>query len=207
MSDRGLFPGLDVSRETYSRLKDYEKLLFKWNSKINLVSKSTLSDFWGRHILDSAQFFSLFGEKTGKWVDLGSGGGFPGLVVAILSDELGIPNRLSLVEADARKSVFLKTVCRELGLKVDVYNNRIEELPKMSADVLSARALAPLKTLCFYAEKHLKKDGLAVFAKGESWESEVFEAQKNWIFDFDAVKSKLHEGSVILALRGIKGVQ
>ena len=88
-----------------------------------------------------------------------------------------------------------------------MYNNRIEELPKMSADVLSARALAPLKTLCFYAEKHLKKDGLAVFAKGESWESEVFEAQKNWIFDCDAVKSKLHEGSVILALRGIKGVQ
>ena len=162
MSDRELLPGLDVSRETYSRLKDYEKLLFKWNSKINLVSKSTLSDFWGRHILDSAQFFSLFGEKTGKWVDLGSGGGFPGLVVAILSDELGIPNRLSLVEADVRKSVFLKTVCRELGLKVDVYNNRIEELPKMSADVLSARALAPLKTLCFYAEKHLKKDILFI---------------------------------------------
>ena len=206
MSDRGLFPGLDVSRETYSRLKDYEKLLFKWNSKINLVSKSTLSDFWGRHILDSAQFFSLFGEKTGKWVDLGSGGGFPGLVVAILSDELGIPNRLSLVEADVRKSVFLKTVCRELGLKVEVYNNRIEELPPISANIVSARALAPLKTLCLYAKNHLEKDGVAVFAKGENWKAELVEAQKKWIFSYEAVKSTLHEGSVVLVLRGIKSV-
>ena len=206
MKHINLLPGLNVSRETFLRLKEYEKLLFKWNAKINLVSRSTLDNFWNRHVLDSAQFLSSVGEKAGKWVDLGSGGGLPGLVVAILSDEIEPVNKLFLVEADARKAVFLKTVCRELGLKVEVYNNRIEELPLMSANIVSARALAPLKTLCLYAKNHLEKDGVAVFAKGENWKAELVEAQKKWIFSYEAVKSTLHEGSVVLLLRGIKSV-
>ena len=206
MNHINLLPGLNVSRETFLRLKEYEKLLFKWNAKINLVSRSTLDNFWNRHVLDSAQFLSSVGEKAGKWVDLGSGGGLPGLVVAILSDEIEPVNKLFLVEADVRKAVFLKTVCRELGLKVEVYNNRIEELPPMSANIVSARALAPLKTLCLYAKNHLEKDGVAVFAKGENWKAELVEAQKKWIFNYEAVKSTLHEGSVVLVLRGIKSV-
>lgn len=206
MKHINLLPGLNVSRETFLRLKEYEKLLFKWNAKINLVSRSTLDNFWNRHVLDSAQFLSSVGEKAGKWVDLGSGGGLPGLVVAILSDEVELVNKLFLVEADVRKAVFLKTVCRELGLKVEVYNNRIEELPPMSANIVSARALAPLKTLCLYAKNHLEKDGVAVFAKGENWKAELVEAQKKWIFSYEAVKSTLHEGSVVLVLRGIKSV-
>ena len=206
MKHINLLPGLNVSRETFLRLKEYEKLLFKWNAKINLVSKSTLDNFWNRHVLDSAQFLSSVSEKAGKWVDLGSGGGLPGLVVAILSDEIEPVNKLFLVEADVRKAVFLKTVCRELGLKVEVYNNRVEELPPMSANIVSARALAPLKTLCLYAKNHLEKDGEAVFAKGENWKAELVEAQKKWIFSYEAVKSTLHEGSVVLVLRGIKSV-
>ena len=206
MKHINLLPGLNVSRETFLRLKEYEKLLFKWNAKINLVSRSTLDNFWNRHVLDSAQFLSSVSEKAGKWVDLGSGGGLPGLVVAILSDEIEPVNKLFLVEADVRKAVFLKTVCRELGLKVEVYNNRIEELPPISANIVSARALAPLKTLCLYAKNHLEKDGVAVFAKGENWKAELVEAQKKWIFNYEAVKSTLHEGSVVLVLRGIKSV-
>jgi len=206
MREKELLPGFAVSRETFLKLKEYEKLLIKWNSKINLVSKSTLEDFWNRHILDSVQFFCSIGEKKGKWVDFGSGGGFPGLVLAILSDEFGVSNNLFLIESDVRKTVFLKTVCRELGLVVDVFNNRIEEISPMSVDVVSARALAPLKTLCFYAESHLNENGIAVFAKGENWESELLEAQKNWIFKYDVVNSKLHQRSVILVLRGIKSV-
>ena len=204
MKHINLLPGLNVSRETFLRLKEYEKLLFKWNAKINLVSRSTLDNFWNRHVLDSAQFLSSVSEKAGKWVDLGSGGGLPGLIVAILSDEIEPVNKLFLVEADARKAVFLKTVCRELGLKVEVYNNRIDALPPISANIVSARALAPLKTLCLYAKNHLEKDGVAVFAKGENWKSELVEAQKKWIFSYEAVKSTLHEGSVVLVLRGIK---
>ena len=201
-----LLPGFAVSRETFLKLKEYERLLTRWNSKINLVSKSTLGDIWSRHILDSVQVFCSIGEKTGKWADFGSGGGFPGLVLAILSDEFGVLNNLCLIEADVRKSVFLRTVCRELGLVVDIYNNRIEKMSPMLVDVVSARALAPLKTLCFYAESHLNEDGIAVFAKGENWESELLEAQKNWIFEYDVVTSKLHQGSVILVLKGIKSV-
>ena len=206
MRGEELLPGFAVSRETFLKLKEYEKLLIKWNSKINLVSKSTIRDFWNRHILDSVQVFCSIGEKTGKWADFGSGGGFPGLVLAILSDEFEVSNNLCLIEADVRKSVFLRTVCRELGLVVDVFNNRVEEISPMLADVVSARALAPLKTLCFYAESHLNESGIAVFAKGENWESELLEAQKNWIFEYDVVTSKLHQGSVILVLRGIKSV-
>ena len=206
MREEELLPGFAVSRETFLKLKEYEKLLTKWNSKINLVSKSTLRDFWNRHILDSVQVFCSIGEKTGKWADFGSGGGFPGLVLAILSDEFEVSNNLCLIEADVRKSVFLRTVCRELGLVVDVFNNRIEKISPMLVDVVSARALAPLKTLCFYAESHLNENGIAVFAKGENWESELLEAQKNWIFEYDVVTSKLHQGSVILVLRGIKSV-
>jgi 16S rRNA (guanine527-N7)-methyltransferase len=206
MREEELLPGFTVSRETFLKLKEYEKLLTKWNSKINLVSKSTLRDFWNRHILDSVQVFCSIGEKTGKWADFGSGGGFPGLVLAILSDEFGVSNSLCLIEADVRKSVFLRTVCRELGLVVDVFNNRIEEISPMLVDVVSARALAPLKTLCFYAESHLNENVIAVFAKGENWESELLEAQKNWMFEYDVVTSKLHQGSVILILRGIKSV-
>ena len=206
MREEELLPGFTVSRETLLKLKEYENLLTKWNSKINLVSKSTLRDFWNRHILDSVQVFCSIGEKTGKWVDFGSGGGFPGLVLAILSDEFEVSNNLCLIEADVRKSVFLRTVCRELGLVVDVFNNRIEEISPMLVDVISARALAPLDTLCFYAESHLNENGIAVFAKGENWESELLEAQKNWIFEYDVVTSKLHQGSVILVLRGIKSV-
>ena len=201
-----LLPGFAVSRETFLKLKEYERLLTRWNSKINLVSKLTLGDIWSRHILDSVQVFCSIGEKTGKWADFGSGGGFPGLVLAILSDEFGVSNYLCLIVADVRKSVFLKTVCRELGLVVDIHNNRIEKMSPMLVDVVSARALAPLKTLCFYAESHLNEDGIAVFAKGENWESELLEAQKNWIFEYDVVTSKLHQGSVILVLKGIKSV-
>ena len=109
MKHINLLPGLNVSRETFLRLKEYEKLLFKWNAKINLVYRSTLDNFWNSHVLDSAQFLSSVSEKAGKWVDLGSGGGLPGLVVAILSDEIEPVNKLFLVEADVRKAVFLKT--------------------------------------------------------------------------------------------------
>ena len=106
MRGEELLPGFAVSRETFLKLREYEKLLTKWNSKINLVSKSTLRDFWNRHILDSVQVFCSIGEKTGKWVDFGSGGGFPGLVLAILSDEFEVSNSICLIEADVRKSVF-----------------------------------------------------------------------------------------------------
>ncbi|MCL4170695.1 UNVERIFIED_CONTAM: hypothetical protein GTU68_049362, partial [Idotea baltica] len=135
---------LNVSRETFAALQAYAALLEKWNPKINLVSKSSLQDLWNRHILDSAQLFSLVQHPHNTWADLGSGGGFPGLVIAIMALESGSPDQVILIESDTRKAAFLRTVIRELGLRASVINKRIEQVDPLDADVISARALADL---------------------------------------------------------------
>ena len=136
---------LDVSRETFEKLKAFAELVRKWNPKINLVSKDSLNDLWSRHILDSVQIFELV-PGPGKWVDLGSGGGFPGIVISILNQEERNFD-VVMVESDQRKSAFLRTAIRELDLAAKVKTERIEELECLEADVLSARALADLTKL------------------------------------------------------------
>jgi 16S rRNA (guanine527-N7)-methyltransferase len=147
MSDE-LF-GQNVSRETYDKLRAYEALIQKWNPSINLVAKSTLSDIWNRHIIDSAQvYFAAFGEKPSIWTDIGSGGGLPGIVVATLAQGADQQTNVTMVESDKRKSVFLRTAIRELGLSnAKVINERIESAQIPISDIVSARALAPLTDL------------------------------------------------------------
>ena len=134
----------DVSRETQERLEIYGDLLTKWNPRINLVSKKSLDEMWTRHFADSAQIFALAPHSVDHWVDMGSGGGFPGLVVAILGQDGGSPRRMTLIESDARKAAFLRVVIRETGLTATVLNERIEKAAPQSANVLSARALTDL---------------------------------------------------------------
>ncbi|SLN43463.1 Ribosomal RNA small subunit methyltransferase G [Roseovarius litorisediminis] len=198
--------GLNVSRETFERLECYAELLRKWNPKINLVSKSTISDLWKRHILDSAQIYDLAPHPVTHWVDLGTGGGFPGMVIAIMAADSGSPIRTTLVESDMRKSTFLRTVIRETGIQADVITKRIEELPPMRADVISARALANLTTLLSFAARHLAPDGMAIFPKGASWEKELMDAQSKWKFDVQVAKSKTEDGPVILSITGVASV-
>ena len=138
---------LNVSRETKARLEIYAELLRKWNPKINLVSKGTIDDLWSRHIIDSAQIYALACHPIEHWIDLGSGGGFPGLVIAIMAADRGSPGKTTLVESDARKCAFLRTVIRETGANATVMNERIEVLPSLEADILSARALGSLELL------------------------------------------------------------
>ena len=138
---------LDVSRETIDRLSHFEQTLLKWNPKINLVSKSSLQDIWTRHIVDSAQVFLLAEDHISKeedsnWLDIGSGGGFPGLVIAILAAERATRLSVTLIESDKRKAAFLRTAARECGVRVKVISNRIEKVDPQNADFLSARALA-----------------------------------------------------------------
>ena len=197
---------LDVSRETLERLEKYTELLIRWNQRINLVAKSTIADVWSRHILDSAQIFDIPKRTIHHWADLGSGGGFPGMVVAILASENDNPFLVSLVESDIRKAVFLKTVVRELGLAAHVLTARIEDLEPLNADVISARALADLPQLFEYSEKHLAEGGCVVFPKGKNWRSEVERAQRKWNFDYQIDKSKTSEGSVILCASGVSRV-
>jgi 16S rRNA (guanine527-N7)-methyltransferase len=197
---------LDVSRETIERLETYEGLLKKWNPVINLVAKSTLEDAWRRHFLDSTQVFDVVRHPCEHWVDLGSGGGFPGLVIAILAEQFESPKKITLVESDVRKATFLRTVARETGVSVAVQTNRVEECKPLQADVLSARALADLSKLLQFSEQHLKKDGQAVFLKGASWEKEVAEAERKWHFDRRVVMSATEKGPAILCISGVSRV-
>lgn len=189
-----------VSRETYEKLRAYEELLLKWNDKINLVSASTLPDFWERHIEDSLQLSSVADAPSGIWMDLGSGGGLPGIPLAILHRE----NRklsFSLVESDQRKCAFLRTAVRELGLNVEVLSKRIESLPDIEVQHLSARALAPLNVLLDYSSKLINSTtGVCYFLKGRSWEDEVEKARETFSFSLEVFDSVTQEGSAILKI-------
>lgn len=193
-----------VSRETSARLSQFAALVRKWNPKINLVSPKTLDDLEARHIADSQQVFEFSGVTGGHWVDLGSGGGFPGLVVAICAAEKAPDLKLTLVESDQRKSAFLMTAARELGLQVQVLAQRIEAVPPLQADIISARALAPLTDLLWMTERHLASGGIAIFPKGERHAIEVEEAQKTWRFDMEMAQSCTEDSARLLKLRNIQ---
>ncbi|OZB17237.1 MAG: 16S rRNA (guanine(527)-N(7))-methyltransferase RsmG [Rhodobacterales bacterium 34-62-10] len=197
---------LNVSRETFQRLEVYVALLEKWTPKINLISKATIPDIWSRHIRDSVQVFRYGPQHFTHWLDLGSGGGMPGLIVAILSAEKPNESQVSLVESDGRKAAFLRTVLRETGVPGQVLCERIENLAPQQADVISARALADLSTLLGYTQRHLQPDGVALFSKGLRWENEVEIARREWSFTLEALKSETEKGSVILRIGDIARV-
>jgi 16S rRNA (guanine527-N7)-methyltransferase len=192
--------GLDVSRETFGRLEHYVELLNKWNPKINLVSPNTLREAWTRHFVDSAQIYRLASEKTKIWADFGSGGGFPGMVVAILAAELNPDLQVTLVESDVRKCAFLRSVARETGVQVTVSNQRIETLEPLNADVISARALASLPLLFEFSTRHVKNGGKLLFPKGMKWKTEVEEAVKSWTFSLETHTSVTDPNAVILEI-------
>jgi 16S rRNA (guanine527-N7)-methyltransferase len=170
----------DVSRETLERFSTHLALLERWNAHINLVSTTTLPDAWRRHIADSAQLWQLAPRLPKHWLDLGSGAGFPGLVIAAIAAEKSPATHVTLVESDQRKAAFLRSVATESNLIVSISADRIESLSEQEADVVSARALAPLPRLLEMAEKHLKLGGICLFLKGETVHSEVAEAGRLW---------------------------
>jgi len=196
----------DVSRETSETLIRFVALLEKWNAAINLIGKSTLPDIWSRHVEDSLQLARFLPNRGVLWADLGSGGGLPGLVIAIAAREICPDARFVLVESDLRKATFLREATRQLELPVVVRADRIETLAPIHADILSARALAPLSALCGYAERHLRPDGFALFQKGETAAQEIEEARTRWAFEVDSVPSLTQNGSTILKLKGLRHV-
>jgi len=197
---------LDVSRETMERLRAYEALLKKWNPAINLVAKSTLDQAWTRHFLDSAQVFGLAPKGARHWADLGSGGGFPGMVIAILAAERAPDMAVTLVESDQRKATFLQSVAREVGVDASVIAERIEVVPPLGAGVLSARALAPLTALLGFAERHLAEGGAALFQKGAQHDAEIAEALASWRFKVQKTPSKTDTNAVTLSIGGLARV-
>lgn len=180
-----------VSRETFQRLSGIVDLLLRWQPTINLVAPASLPAVWQRHVADSLQLVQLAPPGARRWVDLGSGGGFPGLVVAAVLAER--PDaRVILVESDSRKAAFLRESARVIGLPVEVHAARIE---KVAADlapgthVVSARALAPLAKLLDLAAPFLAAGALALFPKGRDTERELTEARKGWTLAVDLAPS------------------
>lgn len=196
----------NVSRETIKRLEAYESLVRKWNPRINLVSPGSLDLLWTRHFADSAQLFHLAPPSATHWADLGSGGGFPGLVIAILAAEARPGLRITLVESDQRKAAFLAAAARALDISVDILAHRIEALAPLCAEVISARALAPLDTLLGYAERHVVPGGVALFPKGATVGAEIARALEHWRFSYQKEPSKTDAQGVILIIGGISRV-
>ena len=173
-----------VSRETLGRLELYADLLRHWQKTINLVAPSTLPDLWQRHFADSAQLLSL-APNAKSWLDLGTGAGFPGLVIAILAANQGTL-RMHLVESTAKKCAFLAHVAQMTDTAVDIHCNRIEELArsesKLTPDVVSARALAPMPKLLELAAPFFRSGTRGLFLKGRDAEREIEAASAGWHF-------------------------
>lgn len=193
-----------VSRETYERLKALERLFVKWNARINLTSNSTLGDLWTRHILDSAQLAALAPSEL-HWLDLGSGGGFPGAVMAVLLAERA-GSTIDLVESNGKKAAFLTSALADLGPSVKVHQLRIEDAAERieSADVVSARALAPLPKLLDLASPWLVDGGRGLFHKGREYRSELKESAHAWSFDLVEHRSRIDPEGVILDIRNLR---
>ncbi|WP_293337449.1 16S rRNA (guanine(527)-N(7))-methyltransferase RsmG [Parvibaculum sp.] len=188
------------------RLAQYESLLLKWQKSINLVSAGTLPELWRRHMLDSAQLAGLAPEGALRWVDLGSGGGFPGLVIAILlAERPGF--EMHLVESDQRKCIFMREVARVTGAPATIYNMRIEAFADkgVTFDVVSARALAPLDRLLGWAAPLFGPETIGLFLKGKGVEDELTLARKSWIFEADLHPSQSDPVGSVLKLRGLHG--
>jgi 16S rRNA (guanine527-N7)-methyltransferase len=189
-----------VSRETLARLTAYGAILADWNSRHNLVSERSLEDLWRRHFWDSAQLAPLIPAEAKTLVDLGSGAGFPGLVLAaMLPDQLAV----TLIEATTKKCDFLKAAATELGLAVKIRNTRSEECPPQVFDVITSRACAPLPRLLGYAERFTGPNSVCLFLKGQNVGSELTEAHKSWKMKARQIQSLTDPSAAILELSDI----
>ena len=203
--ERGL-NGRAVSRETANRLEHFAALFNKWAKAINLVAPSTFEDLWHRHIADSSQIFQLSPLPL-TWVDLGSGGGFPGVITAIFLAELG-GGWVHLVESNNKKAAFLRTVLNETGARGTVHPVRIEQAPGLieTCDAISARALAELDLLLEFASPWAdRNDKLKTyFHKGRDYRAEIEKSRRRWHFDLLIHQSAIQKDSVVLEIGGIR---
>ena len=202
MSEACFLAERSVSRETLARLAAFAALLEKWNPAINLISAGTVAQIWTRHFLDSAQVFDLADAKSGLWADLGSGGGFPGLVLAMAGC-----NPVHLVEANGKKAGFLRYVAAQTGTDVTIHACRIED-PALSGlapvAAVTARACAALQQLLAWAAPLVDPDSRLVFLKGQSWREEIAAAERDWAFAWSATPSVTDPEAAIVTVTALE---
>ncbi len=193
----------NVSRETFEKLERFAELVTAWSRRVNLISTASVSEIWTRHIWDSLQITTCV-TMRGHWVDVGSGGGFPGLVVAIVASETAPSLRVTLCESQLRKANFLRLAAQELAPKVVVCADRAESHAPFGADILSARAVAGLSPLLRVVERHLAASGTALLMKGKKWQEEVAVARRRWDFEYEPIPSQTGAGAAILRIHGVR---
>jgi len=198
LGPEGFAQVVPVSRETLARLEAYAALLVRWSARINLIGRETIADLWRRHILDSAQLQPFIPSAARSLIDLGSGAGLPGLVLAIL----GVPS-VELVEADSRKCAFLREAARIAGVSVVIRGCRIQAVPPHPVDVVTARALAPLDRLLGLAEPFLAPGSECLLLKGERVEDELTLARRHWRMTASLHQSRSDPRGVVLRLQQV----
>jgi 16S rRNA (guanine527-N7)-methyltransferase len=191
-----------VSRETLGRLERLTALLLKWQKAINLVASNSLQDVWRRHIWDSAQLFPLLPPGTRSVIDIGSGAGFPGLVLAAM----GVPE-LHSVESDQRKCSFQREAARIAEIPVTIHARRVESLPKMQADAIVSRACADLPQLLEYTFPLMACSAQCLFLKGQQVERELTEAGKGWKMQTERIPSRTDPSGTVLRLSHVEPVR
>lgn len=200
MTDKVICVGVSVSRETSDALDLYAERLRKWNKAINLVAPSTVPALWERHFVDSAQLYPLIPQSAQTLCDLGSGAGFPGLIIAILAKETRPDLAITLIESDKRKATFLREIARETDCNATISATRIEAYTG-KADVISARAVANLTQLFMLSAPILEESGVALFPKGAQAQGEIDEARRMWDFDVVKHQSCVDDAASILEIR------
>lgn len=203
----------DVSRETMEKLSIYEKLIIEGQKKFNLIGKSTLGSIWLRHFADSAKLLKILKEvcqnsegKVLNLLDVGSGAGFPGVVLSIMTNAEKIPIKVALADSNRKKSLFLKSIKKELGVSYTVVNKRSENI-NQKFEIITARAVTSVKTFLDLNHNLIKKESILVLFKGRTWKEEVKESKKKWKFELNVVKNNIRidsSGGVTLVIRNLK---
>ena len=194
-----------VSRETITSLKKYEDILIEANKTLNLIGNSTIKDIWTRHFLDSVQVIDFIDKNNKTLVDLGSGAGFPGLVLAIALKDRKIPLKIKLIEKSPKKVKFLKNLINELQLNVEVINQNILEEPiKFFDDVFIARAFKPLKTILQLIHNKAKNWKKIFIFLGKTGKSELLQASKSWDIEYKQRVSVTSNDSIVIEINRLK---
>lgn len=201
---QALIDAYAVPRETIHRLTQYQEMLVEWNEKFNLVAASTLPNIWTRHFLDSAQLFPYLPANAMTMADMGAGAGFPGLVLAIMAQDLNKPLHLTAIEATGKKADFLQAVVDRLKLNVTIRRERIEDIRDLKVDMVTARALKALPELLKYANYLMHKDTTCIFPKGRNAAEELTQAKKYWTFKSEIHPSRSDESGSILVLTELR---